>query len=280
MDIALCFDEQYSPYVSATVESLLDHNRASDLRLWFLVAPDVSGATQAALAHQFGSRTQVRFLEDAELDLDSLPTADHHPAGFTHVSKAAYLRLRLPHLLPASVSRVLYLDVDVLCVGPLDDLFTLDLGDAVIGAVRDPYQQRMCDMFGLPGLEDGVVPDPQAPYFNSGMLLMDVAAWRDFGVTARSLEYVERYREQTALMDQDALNAVLTGRWLRLDKRWNHMRSPRLEPAVGGRLDEARIIHTIGPDKLWTDRFPECERKALWNRYARKAAASAIRDAA
>jgi lipopolysaccharide biosynthesis glycosyltransferase len=269
MDIAFNFDAAYAPHVPAVIESVLDHHPARGLRLWLMVDPDVPDVAKAAIVAGVGRRAAVAFLEDHELDVAALPASTK--GEFAYCSRASYRRLRLPHVLPAEVTRVLYLDIDVLCLGPLDELFTADLGDNIVAAVRDPYALRLCDMDGMPGLADGVVPDPQAPYFNGGMMLIDVPAWLAADVTPRSLDYIRRYREQTRFLEQDALNAVLFGRWLRVNKKWNHTRTSRLESVAGGRLGQAAIAHTIGPVKLWDRAFPEGDRKALYGAYARRA---------
>ncbi|MGW3959567.1 glycosyltransferase family 8 protein [Amycolatopsis sp. NPDC005003] len=269
MDIALTFDEGYGTYVHPFVESLLEHHPAGELSFWFLVAPDVSQETRTALRRQIGHRGQARFLECDHTGYADLPLSTDDE--FTYVSTATYLRLQLAHLLPAGVDRVLYLDCDILCTGPLDELAATDLRGNTIAAVGDPYCRRLSDMEGLPGLAEHPELDPRARYFNSGVLLIDVRAWLDGEVTPRCLDYIHRHRDQTRFLDQDALNHVLYGKWLQVDKRWNHAKPSRLEPSLGGSLAEATLVHQIGPRKYWDPHYPGGERKSLYESYAAKA---------
>ncbi len=273
MDIAFNFDAHYAPHACVVIESLIDAHPAGHLRLWLLVDPDVPEATRSAIVDQVGCRAAVTFVEDDELDVTTLPSSTF--GEFAYCGPVTYRRLRIPHVLPADVHRVLYLDVDMFCTGPLDDLFQVHLGEHVIAAVRDPYVRRLCDMEGMPGLADGVVPDPQAPYFNGGMMVIDIGAWLAAEVTDRSLAYIRRYSTQTRFLEQDALNAVLFGKWVQVDKRWNHARTERLESVAGGRLDEARILHMIGPVKPWHSAYPRGDRKAFYAEYARRVDAAA-----
>ena len=62
---------------------------------------------------------------------------------------------------------------------------------------------------------------PEAAYFNAGVLLIDLAAWRVADVSRRLLECLEEHRRHVVFWDQYALNVVLAGRWGQLDLRWN-----------------------------------------------------------
>ena len=66
---------------------------------------------------------------------------------------------------------------------------------------------------------------PEAAYFNAGVLLIDVAAWRDAELSRRSLACLAQYRQHVYWWDQYALNVVLAGRWGPLDERWNQGRT-------------------------------------------------------
>lgn len=269
MDIALAFDGNYGPHVHSLVESLLEHHRAGELSFWFLTAADVSPELETALRRQIGNRGRAGFLRARDTELDGLPLSTDDE--FAYVSTATYLRLQLPHLVPAGVDRLLYLDCDVLCTGPVDELTEVDLRGNTVAAVGDPYARRLCDMEGLPGLADCPDLDPRARYFNAGVLLIDVAGWLDGEVTSRCLDYIHRHSAQTRFLEQDALNHTLYGKWLRMDKRWNHAMCSRLETSMGGKLSDATLIHQIGPLKFWHADYPDGDRKALYASYAEKA---------
>ena len=88
-------------------------------------------------------------------------------------------------------------------------------------------------------------------------------------------------------MDQDALNWIMGGRYIRLDARWNSLRQLLVRglsstfwcaidagrPTLGG--DCARsgardpwIVHYAGANKPWSPAEPKTPRDALWWRYA------------
>ncbi|MEO7269835.1 MAG: glycosyltransferase family 8 protein [Knoellia sp.] len=269
MDVAYAFDHSYVPYAQTAIESLLDQHPDRPIRVWVVLDEDITDADCELLASQVGSRAVIEFLHTThELTGRDLPASSIAP----HISRAMYMRLLLPHLLPPDVSRVLYLDSDTLCVGPIDALGSIDLAGAVVGAVRDPYTRRLSDNGALPGIVDGPLRlDPRSPYFNSGMMLIDTAAWREGRITEVALDYIARHADAARYPDQDALNYALYERWHRLPKHWNYAMPYRLETAMGGNLADARIIHFIGPEKPWTSLYWPGETQEAYCRYLRQA---------
>jgi lipopolysaccharide biosynthesis glycosyltransferase len=100
-------------------------------------------------------------------------------------------------------------------------------------------------------------------YFNSGVMLFNLAAMRAADFAAGLVELVRRERGELVWPDQDALNVAARGRWLGLHPRWNCMNSffsrPRLAREVFGAsllseaVEQPAIRHFEGPDfnKPW-----------------------------
>jgi Glycosyl transferase family 8 len=70
----------------------------------------------------------------------------------THVSTMAYARILIPDLLPETRSRLLYLDADLLVLGDVAPLWTVDLQGAPLGAVLDRLDPLI--KAGDPGLRE------------------------------------------------------------------------------------------------------------------------------
>jgi lipopolysaccharide biosynthesis glycosyltransferase len=135
-------------------------------------------------------------------------------------------------------------------------LWATDLASAPIGAVRNVVEAEMDAHVRALGLEPGAV-------FNSGVLLMDLAAMRAIGSVERLLSIGAERREQLWWPDQDVLNLGFAGAWRPLAARWNAQNSyytlaelaANVVPA--GELAEARdrpgIRHFEGPStcKPW-----------------------------
>lgn len=264
MDIVFAVDQNYRPHVGAVVESILAYHANTSIHFWIVCSgrPRLAPPRTVALGHRalLTELDAVHGYEDYRISSD---------ARKSYISNGMYLRLQIPDLLPASVKRVLYLDTDTLCVGPgLEDLFALDLNDSVLGAVRDPFTRRFADRGGLPGFENYPEIDMQAPYFNSGVLIIDTEAWRSASIREIAEEYLQMTPE-LRFPDQDALNVAAFGRWTRLSHRYNDIMSWRLEPSVGGTLEGTTLIHAAGQPKLWDANYPRGFRRELFEKFDR-----------
>jgi lipopolysaccharide biosynthesis glycosyltransferase len=158
-----------------------------------------------------------------------------------------WYRVFLPDLLPA-VDRVLYLDADTLVVDALAPLWETPLDGAYVGAVTNVLEPQYA---GHPA-ELGLPPGRR--YFNSGVLLFNLAAMRAGDCTAEILRIARG--ERLLWPDQDALNVVLGGSRVELHPRWNVMNSLLLFPqardvfGAGVLADACRdpgIVHFEGP---------------------------------
>lgn len=163
-----------------------------------------------------------------------------------HVSRMTFARLLIPRVIPASVSKVMYLDADVLVLGALQPLWETDLDGAVLGAVTDGFGDEIlkrgeASSVGLPQVRD---------YFNAGVLLIDLEEWRKKRITERALEYLERY-PRSLFGDQDALNFACDKVWKKLDPRWNfhNHRNRRISDLPLN--DRPEIVHFVNSDKPW-----------------------------
>ncbi|WP_405092899.1 glycosyltransferase family 8 protein [Micromonospora sp. NBC_01392] len=266
LDCALAFDATYAPHAAVVMSTVAAQMPTEPLRFWLAADDDVTEPARASLTRAARHAT-VTFLT---VDPPPIRLPGSREPHLSYLSAAMYLRLLIPHALPPGVDRLLYLDSDVLCTGSLAPLRDVDLGDKPVGAVRDAFTRRLIDNGGLPGIYGYRDLDAQAPYLNSGVLLIDVPRWRELEITAAALDYIARHAHEARFPDQDALNHAVYGRWTRLPKRWNHMMAWRLDPTVGGSITDASVIHFAGPVKPWHPTFPDGVFRQLYRRHSRR----------
>lgn len=157
-----------------------------------------------------GEGITIRWLDARSSRLDDAQLPPYLPT-------ATLFRLRIGDLLPDEIERVIYIDADVVVRRPLDNLWETNLQGRVLGAVRDPVVPWAAAPAGLPWLEIGVAPD--TPYFNAGVLVIDMGLWRSQRLSEHALQFLARHRFLYA--DQCALNMVLAGSWTSIGPQWN-----------------------------------------------------------
>lgn len=162
-------------------------------------------------------------------------------------SESAYHRLLLASQLGRDYDRILYLDSDIhVQGGDMSRLLDIELDDRPIAAVRDNPQWRTPTRLTK---DFKALKLPYAPYFNSGVLVIDTHAWRLQEVEKRALAFGAQHGPRLKRHDQTLLNAVLRGHWAEISPMWNwqYSKTTRLHEA----LLSAHIVHFIGPSKPW-----------------------------
>lgn len=156
-------------------------------------------------------------------------------------SKSPYARFFIPEYL-GDVSRCIYLDTDLIVCSDLNGLQLLDLQGkssacVIDGGIDTPEQQQR--------LREKLKLENPQQYFNSGVIVMDLDAWRERHIQSKALTIAQENYDLLDQMDQDALNIVLADDWLVLDPKWNTSK---------GKADigfSDGIIHFLGKVKPW-----------------------------
>lgn len=132
--------------------------------------------------------------------------------GYT--SYAAYARLFIADLLAEEDGRILYIDCDTLLLGSLDDLFALPLNGRPFAfgydCIHSAYKRY-----------DRIAPD--APYYNSGVMLADLAAWRASGATDALKAEFAHPTGPNPLGDQDMIVRAWRDYITPLPPKWNFL---------------------------------------------------------
>jgi lipopolysaccharide biosynthesis glycosyltransferase len=240
-------DVGYLEHTAALIASALEHRDGLDLHVHYLHEPSLP-------AHDGGLLEQMVSAGGAALSL--VPVTPERIAdlpGINHLTPATWYRVFVPELLP-DLDRVLYVDADAIVMDSLRPLWETDLRDATVAAVTNVFEPWNLDYersLNLP-----------RPYFNAGILLMDLERMRAGDVVRRVLEYAMANLDRLPWGDQCPLNVVLSDSRHDLHPRWNCMNSvvyfERAAEVLGPQaVDEARrspgIRHFEGPsiNKPW-----------------------------
>ena len=126
----------------------------------------------------------------------------------------------------------------------------------------------------------GIAYSQPSDYFNSGVMVIDLEAWRSEDIARRCIDLVRR-KGPFVWADQDALNMVCGKDWAPLDARWNSFAakasaaSPLGKPYALLSLQhiwrtDPWIVHFSGPAKPWHAGTPPTVHDHLYWRQAAK----------
>lgn len=233
-------DRNYGAYAGLVMQSAMAVTQRSRIHFHLLsdnVAPADIAKCQAAARRRGHDFTSY----EVSAKLNNLPKELRMA---NHLSRAAYSRLLFSDLLPDSVQRIIYLDCDIVCQQDLAELWSFGEGLEILAAVRDPWLDPNPELKASLGLE------PQHVYFNSGVLLINVAAWRARNTEDRLRTFVLARRD-IKHADQDTLNAVLSANLLELPEKWNMMINHPRRDAEDQLREAAGILHYVGGFKPW-----------------------------
>jgi lipopolysaccharide biosynthesis glycosyltransferase len=253
--VACAADARYALPLAVTLRSAAD-NLAPERRLEaYVVADGIGDESRRRVERSLAGGGEVHWVEPPAATFPGLPLWGRMPA-------TTYNKLFVDRFLPAGLDRVIWLDCDLVVLGDLSRLHDLAFDDRHALAARDPFVWSLSSRFGVAGHADLGLRG-EAPYFNAGVMVIDVARWRRDDVAGAALAYLERFGERVFFHDQEALNAVLAGKWGDLDERWNWSVSlDRLSPGAGrgpaagarGPGSDPWILHFSGTLKPWAYR--------------------------
>lgn len=210
IDIACNIDDNYIQHCAVTLISLFSNNRESRFTV-HIIARDFS---------QENKNTLTRICHEYENQIKFYAPHQEQVKGFfirkfsKRISIATYYRCLLSDILPDNIDRVLYLDCDIVVAGDILPLWNISLENVAVAAVEDIgcHESERYDILKYP---------MDYSYFNAGVLLVNLAYWREHHVVAACLDYFRKYPERILFNDQDLLNSVLYKNKKLIDLKWN-----------------------------------------------------------
>lgn len=185
-----------------------------------------------------------------KLDLQRYSGSHDYPA-------TAIARLLIPSLISIN-EYILYLDVDTICLADLSNLATLSMGKHVMAACTEVVGQS-CLADDCP-FDLNSEADRRAAYFNTGVLLINPAAWRDQQITEQALAELARSDIKFRYADQTVLNYIARHRILELDGGYNTLHS--LFDST--QQNWPQVLHYYGGTKPWHCFQPQSDSWLAW----------------
>ncbi len=258
--IALAADSNYLVPTTVVLHSIFANNADSHVCIYLL---HLENTLQPSDLH-FLSDTTTQLggtfhpLEVKSKEIEGFPETRH--------GKATLLRLCLPTLLP-HIDKLLYLDGDIVVNGSLKELFSIDLSDFYCAAARDS-----ASVYNM-GYQTAMGIGPSHFYFNAGVMLLNLAAFRKLELTRAMNEFVAQHYQRICAPDQDFLNHLCQNKTYYIEPRYNlnfalekdvikKIGSP---DEIEAAKKEPIIVHYIGRVKPWSVLSTHPKRKLWWS---------------
>ncbi len=214
--IVVATNDFYISLLAALLKSI-EVNHKTDEKLEFIVIDDsVSQKNKNKIRKSAGPDISITWIPVSKV----VPASYQLPADSSWFPLTALLRIFIPDMVSHDITKVLYLDVDMIVREDIAKLWHTDLGDRPLAAVQDICGTVCSPWAGIPNYAELGIPK-ETKYFNSGLLLLNPQKWRHQHIAKKVLEAITDNFEHTRFPDQYGLNVILYNQWVELDPRWN-----------------------------------------------------------
>jgi len=167
---------------------------------------------------------------------------EKYPVRGAHLTCATFMRFLIPELFPDQ-SRAIYMDCDMVVMGSLDHLETVDLTDTPFAAAACPSPHHA---------ELNAVQIPPGHYFNAGLLVMNIPEWKRLGISQKCVDLLLDESANLLYNDQSALNLACAGNFVLLRPEFNVYSglSSYIE-SIFEMPQEPVVIHFVVNTKPW-----------------------------
>lgn len=248
-------DANYAPYAGISMASVLCRFPWDWRDIHFHVLADEFNPRDAARMKATVGFTEVSIYDMKRYFERDLNFLRRQPK---YLTRAAYGRIFVGEVLPPTVKRVIYLDCDTVALADISELWTLTQETAILAACPDTGS-------GVEAQKRAIGMSPESTYYNSGVMVMNLAAWRARNIGDKLIELAQTI-PNCRTWDQDPLNLLLASEVTPLPRIWNIQLGGEPLPA------DARIAHFSGRTKPWQLRykgpapevFRQAKRASLW----------------
>lgn len=171
-----------------------------------------------------------------------------------HVTASCLDRLLIPDLIHER--RVVYLDLDILCVGNLLPLFKMKIGPMGLSAKKSVQKNVINRWLAKIGNTQLTYTHPTS--INAGVLVMDLPLLKKLNFVQKTLHMCQKH----GVNDQIAVNFFLEGQGHDLDAKYNVFFDQDHK-----KVAEPVIIHFAGSVKPWHAAFKNAQYQSKWRSY-------------
>lgn len=248
MNILVTINRNYLSLLLTMLNSLTINNKTSKIDV-YCVANDLSESDFQDFKKDNLTIHLINFHDEI---LDLAPTSKRYPS-------IIYYRLLAAKFLPNNLDRILYLDPDIIVLKDLTNLYNMDFkNNYYIGASNVKKILRKFNEIKNSAHKD-------APYLNTGVLLINLKELRKFDQSQDIYNYILKNKNSLMLPDQDILQGLYGDRVAEIDNLIYNLSDRTITRynlkhfvnKIDNKWVEENccIIHYFGRNKPWKDSY-------------------------
>lgn len=216
VNVFFASDRNYLPYLAVALASLSEHATNDNFYNIRILSEDLTNESLHGVVKGLKPNVKIKVFSVADRISGikkelALRLRDYY-------SDAIYYRIFIAEMFP-KLKRAVYLDSDIVLNTDVERLYNAPIGDNLLGAVTDesvmshePFREYVKAHVRMKRAED---------YFNSGVLVMNLAKMREERIKDQFIKLLCKYNFKTVAPDQDYLNFLCRGRIYYLERGWN-----------------------------------------------------------
>lgn len=256
MNIAFSANDAYASHLGIALLSILDNNLNEHAISFYVLTADIS------VDHQRMLSSLVALYPNTAI---SFVVVDSHmfedvPLNIKHITKESYFRFVIADVLP-NLNKILYLDVDILVLADLGELYEINIDDYFIAGSHKDYFTKE-----YPGYKTTIGLQEDDIYINSGVMLLNLDKIRQYDKVKELFENTKKLKNIIRIQDQDIINITFNKVIKNFSDVYNYTESDRRN---NKRDSEAIVIvHFNTGNKPWNIDFQLTDTNAYFvNKY-------------
>ncbi len=233
-------DNNYLPFLDVAIRSLIK-NASKQYKYRIVV---LNTGLDDAKVQKIKSAENENFIIDFVDISCAVDDIAHKLPIKSHFGLATWYRLFIQSLFP-EYDKILYLDCDIVVLGDISKLYHTDLEGNTIGGVVENWILNS-PIFSLYTKEAVGVENKY--YINAGIMIMDLAKFREQKVEERFVDLINTYNFNVIDPDQSYINYLCQGKIKYLPFSWNRTPLEMVE------CESPQIVHYALGIKPWQNK--------------------------
>lgn len=209
MNVVYASDDKFAEIMGVSILSLFENNKDSEKIHVYVLDGNIGCENKdrlKSLACSYNRAIELEFVSIQKIKSELSKIAPDRG------SEAQFARLFISRLLPKDCERCLYLDCDTLIRHSLRSFYETDFEGNIVCGVMDCVSKWHRLKLGI---------GEKNVYINSGVMLVDLNAWRKNCIECKIIEIVKSFDGRIPYADQGCINLILQGKIKKEHPRFN-----------------------------------------------------------